>query len=82
MSFFWSVCSSLDNILYLLQACIESLDKKEAVKLNSAFLPTVSKAANDPAPDVREANMGVIVALANRSGNKAILEKVNFQYSA
>lgn len=46
------------------------------MKLNSCLLPMVAKAANDPAPDVREANMGVLVALAGKSGNKALLEKV------
>ena len=59
-----------------LQACVDSLAKKEAAKVHGLLLPLVSKAANDPAPEVREANMEVLVSFALKAGNLGLLEKV------
>ncbi len=50
--------------------------KKEVAKVQPALLPIVAQGANDPAPDVREANMGVLVSFAVKAGNMALLEKV------
>ena len=62
---------------WLLQAFVDSLDKKEASKVHSTLLPVVAKSANDPAPEVREANMAVLVSFALKTGNmQALLDKV------
>ncbi len=60
-----------------LQACVDSLTKQDAAKVHGALLPLVGKAANDPAPEVREANMEVLVSFALKAGNLGLLEKVN-----
>jgi len=55
---------------------VDSLSKKDAAKVHGVLLPLVSKAANDPAPEVREANMEVLVSFALKAGNLGLLEKV------
>ena len=64
------------------QVCVDSLSKKEVSKVQGSLLPVVAQAANDPAPDVREANMGVLVSFAIKSGNMGLLEKVTFKTAA
>jgi hypothetical protein len=59
-----------------MQACVDSLSKKDAAKVHPVLLPLVAKAANDPAPEVREANMEVLVSFALKAANLALLEKV------
>jgi len=55
---------------------VDSLSKKDAAKVHSVLLPLVAKAANDPAPEVREANMEVLVSFALKAANLGLLEKV------
>lgn len=59
-----------------IQACIDASSRKDAAKVHAQLLPVAAKAANDPAPDVREANMRVLVAFAVKSGNLGLLDKV------
>ena len=62
-----------------MQACVDSSSKADAAKVHSVLLPVATKGANDPAPDVREANMGVLVSFALKAGNNmALLDKVRF----
>ena len=56
---------------------MDSLAKKEVTKVQSTLLPIVAQGANDPAPDVREANMGVLVSFAVKAGNRNLLDKVS-----
>ena len=60
-----------------MQTCIDGLAKKDVAKVQPVLLPVVIKGANDPAPDVREANMGILVSFAVKAGNMALLDKVN-----
>ena len=58
---------------------MDSSSKADAAKVHSVLLPVTTKGANDPAPDVREANMGVLVSFALKAGNNmALLDKVRF----
>lgn len=56
---------------------MDSSTRKDAAKVHSVLLPVAAKAANDPGLDVREANMGVLVAFAVKAGNMGLLDKVN-----
>ena len=61
----------------IMQKCIDGLAKKEVAKVQPVLLPVVTQGANDPAPDVREANMGVLVSFAVKAGNMALLDKAS-----
>ena len=62
------------------QKCIDNLAKKDVAKVQPVLLPVVAQGANDPAPDVREANMGILVSFAVKAGNVALLDKANPPY--
>lgn len=59
---------------------MDSLAKKELAKVQAILLPVVAKAANDAAPEVREANMGVLVSFAIKAGNMNLLDKVSISW--
>ena len=54
-------------MVFDLQAVLETGNKQAAQKLQP-LLPSIAKAANNPAPDIREAALNVLVAFCLKAG--------------
>jgi hypothetical protein len=65
----------------LFQGWVTSGSKAVITKAHPLLLPAVHKISNDPAPDIREAALGVLAALIIKQGTATFQEKVWLQSS-
>jgi HEAT repeat len=64
--------------LFAPQGWVSNSSKAALTKCQGTLLPSILKASNDAAPDIREAAISCLAALVIKQANAAFLEKVQF----
>lgn len=62
--------------LHLIESFVDNASKANAAKVHASVLPAAATAANEAAPDIREAALAVLVAFGLKAGSISVLSKV------